>query len=579
MSLERRSKRIPCDEAARLVRCGARVAIQGSGGGIGEPTALLRAVRRRFDDAGEPGGLTLLHATGLGDKREIGTDLLAVPGLVKRDVAGHLGMAPAMAEMIRRNQIESFNFPQGVMSQMFGAVAARKPGVFTKVGLGTYIDPRLEAGRMNDAARLAAQQDPAGTDYVRVTEIDGHEWLFFPAWHIDVALVRGTTADTNGNVSSEQEAAVLEGIKIAQAAKSCGGIVIAQVKYLAQAGSIDPRTVRIPGTCVDYVVVDPLQKQTTLHEYDPALCGASRMPLDALAPLPLDHRKVVARRAAAELFPGAVVNLGVGMPDGIASVAAERGLLDELTFTVEQGLIGGRPAGGVIFGASYNPQAIIAEDDQFGFYDGGNLDLAFLGMAQCDAEGNVNVSKVGSMLSGCGGFINISQNAKRVVFCGTMTAKGFSCTAADGKLRIEREGSIRKFVERVEQVTFSGRRAREAGQAVLFVTERAVFSLRPEGVVLEEVAPGVDIERDVLQQMAFRPHVLPDLRQMNPDIFHEAERAANGSASYGSASHRRDMTTSNGTAPNGTAPNGTAPNGTAPNGTAANGQAEVACAR
>jgi len=508
----RRSKLIKAEEAAALVKDDAHVAIMGSGGGVGEPTAVIRAIRDRFHQLNAPRRLTLYHATGLGDKRAIGTDLLAIDGLVRRDVAGHLGMAPRMAAMIHDNRIESYNFPQGVISQMFRAIAARQPGVFTKVGLGTYIDPRVEGGRMNDLTRH-------GEQLVRVHEIDGEPWLFFPRWHVDVSIVRGTTADLLGNITSEQEAAVLEGIAMAQAAKACRGIVIAQVKYLAESGSLDPRQVRIPGTCVDYIVVDPQQQQTCVSEYDPALCGQSRVPLHQVAQLPLNARKVVARRAARELSPDAVINVGVGMPDGVASVAAEEGMLDKVTFTVEQGVIGGQPADGVIFGVAYNPQAIIQQTDQFNFYDGGNLDAAFLGMAEVDARGNVNVSKIGPMLTGCGGFINISQNARHVVFCGTFTARDFDCEVGGGRLHITREGRVRKFVRQVEQVTFSGSVARRSRQSVLYVTERAVFELGDDGVILREVAPGVDLQADVLDRMDFAPIVPGEVRPMDPGIF------------------------------------------------------------
>lgn len=412
--------------------------------------------------------------------------------------------------MIADGQIESYNFPQGVLSQMYSAIAAARPGVFTRVGLHTYVDPRLEGGRMNAITT---------EDLVRVMEIDGEEWLFFPRLKIDVSLVRGTTADPKGNITSEEEAAILEGISIAQAARACGGIVIAQVKYLAKGGTLDPRQVRIPGVVVDHIVVDPDQKQTCLDFYRPAYCGQVRIPLEKLEPLPLDVRKAVARRAAKELFPGAVVNLGFGMPDGIASVAAEEGIIDDLTFTIEQGIVGGRPVGGLVFGIAYNPEAIIGEDAQFNFYDGGGLDLAFLGMVQVDSAGNVNASKVPGMLSGCGGFINISQNARKVIFCGTFTARGLECDIGGGRLKITSDGSVRKFVEAVDQVTFSGAYARRRGQKVLYVTERAVFELLEQGMVLAEIAPGTDLERDVLGQMAFQPVVPADLKVMDPAIF------------------------------------------------------------
>jgi propionate CoA-transferase len=507
-----RNKVIGAAEAVNLIKDNDFVAIQGAGGGVAEPTAILKALGERYQRECAPHGLTLCHATGLGDKKEIGTDYLAWPGLVKRDIAGHLGMAPKMAQLILGNEMESYNFPQGVLSQMYSAIAARKPGVFTKVGLHTYIDPRVEGGKMNAVTK---------EELVRVVELEGEEWLFFPRFHLHVALVRGTTADTKGNITSEEEAAIHEGIAIAQAAKACGGIVIAQVKYLAEGGTLDPRSVKIPGIFVDYVVVDPQQKQTCLHVYNPAFTGQVKIPLATIPPLPLDVRKVIARRAAKELFPGAVVNLGVGMPDGVASVATESGLIHDLTLTVEHGIIGGMPAAGIIFGVSYNPEAIIAQDAMFNFYDGGGLDVACLGMAQADGAGNVNVSKIGNLLTGCGGFINISQNAKKVIFCGTFTAKGLACTIGDGLLRIDKEGAIPKFVEQVDQITFSGAYARRGAQTILYVTERAVFRLTADGLLLQEVAPGVDIERDILAHMGFRPCLPTVIELMDPGLFQE----------------------------------------------------------
>jgi propionate CoA-transferase len=503
---------ISLDEAARKIPDGACVAIQGSGGGVAEPTAMLKALRRRFDEENAPRDLTLIHATGLGDRDSCGTDLLAVPGLVKRDIAGHLAMAPKMGKLITDNVVECYNFPQGVISHLYSAIGGRKPGVFTKVGLRTYIDPRIEGGRMNARTRECEQ-------LVRVVELDGEEWLYFPRIKIDVALIRGTYVDTHGNLSYEEEAVLLEGNAIAQAARACGGIVIVQAKYLVDAGSIPPKSVRVPGIGVDYIVIDPHQSQTSKTYFHPALSGQSRVPVSELPPLPLDERKIVARRAAKELFPRAVVNLGVGMPDGVASVAAETGLHRTLTLTVEQGLVGGVPVGGIEFGVSYNPEAILPEDQQFNFYDGGNLELAFLGMAQADGEGNVNVSKVGRLLTGCGGFINISQNARKVVFCGTLTAKGLDCEVGGGRLKIRTEGSIRKFVDRVEQITFNGGLARESGRTILYVTERAVFELRPEGMTLIEIAPGMDLESDVLAHIGFRPRIAEPLKIMEAELF------------------------------------------------------------
>lgn len=509
-AVNRSIKVIDAAKAAALIGNGDFLAIQGSGGGVGEPTAVLRALRERFLQEGKPRNLTLCHATGLGDKNEIGTDLLALDGLIKRDIAGHLGMAPTMGQMILENRIEAYNFPQGVISHMFAAVGGRKPGVLTKVGLHTFVDPRLEGGRMNAITTESL---------VEVVQLAGEEWLFFHRFPITVAIVRGTTADARGNITGEHEGAYLESNAIAQAARANGGIVIAQVKNLARAGTLDPRSVRVPGVCVDYVVVDPQQKQHCLAEYDPSLCGDVKIPFESLPPMPIGIRKVIGRRAACELFAGAVVNLGVGIPDAVASVTGENGIIRDITFTVEQGLVGGQPAGGVIFGVSHCPEAMIREDDQFSFYDGGNLDLAFLGMAEADIDANVNSSRVGNLISGCGGFINITQSAREVVFCGTFTAKGLRVDVGHGKLHIQQEGQIRKFVKAVNQVTFSGSYARQRKQKVLFVTERAVFRLDPKGLVLTEIAPGVDLERDVLGQMDFEPHCDPDLKIMDAELF------------------------------------------------------------
>lgn len=503
-------KVVSAQQALACIKNGDTVAILGSGGGVCEPTYLLKALEQKFLAEGAPRDLTLMHANGIGDKESYGTDALAHEGLVKRDIAGHWGMAPKMAALAQAEKVEAYNLPQGVLSQMYGCIASHKPGVITKTGLHTFIDPRIEGGKMNASAK---------DDLVKVLQLDGEEWLYYPNIKPNVALIRGTTADARGNISCEEEAALLESISIAQAAKNSGGIVIAQVKYLAVEGSIPPKQVVVPGIYVDYVVVAPDQQQTCERVYDPALAGNVKSPVDALEPLPLSPRKVVARRAAKEVVRGGVLNLGVGMPAGIAAVAAEEGYLDQLTFTVEQGIIGGMPMGGVIFGVSYSPEAMIHQDLQFNFYDGGGLDACFLGMAQMDAQGNVNSSKTGSLLSGCGGAINISQNAKKVVFCGTFTAKGFKAALGGGQLSITAEGSIHKLVRQVDQITFSGRYAKEIGQPVLYVTERAVFRLTPQGVELIEIAPGVDLQRDILAQMDFEPLVSPQLKLMDAELF------------------------------------------------------------
>lgn len=503
------AKVITFEEAASMIRDDQTIAILGSGGGVCEASRMLKSIGSRFLKEGKPRNLTLLHPNGIGDKDSIGTDAVAYEGLVKRDVAGHWGMAPKMAMLALEEKIEAYNFPQGVLSQMMQAIAAHTPGVITKTGFHTFVDPRVEGGKMNKSAV---------EDLVEVLELHGEEWLWYKPYKVDVSLVRGTTADVNGNITFEEEAAVLEACSMAQAAHNSGGIVICQVKYLSE-GRAKPKDVVIPGIYVDYIVVDDEQKQTCERVYDPALAGTIRRPFSAVEPLEMSPRKIIARRAAKELKKGSVINLGVGIPDGVAAVAQEDGYLDELRFNVEQGVIGGMPMRGVIFGVSYNADAMIDQSLNFNFFDGGGLDCCFLGMAQMDAEGNINSSKTGKLLSGCGGAINISQGAKKAVFCGTFTAKGLKTEVEDGELRILKEGEIHKLVPAVDQITFSGKYAESVGQPVLYITERAVFEKRNGKIVLTEIAPGVDLEKDVLAQMDFRPEIAEDLKLMDADIF------------------------------------------------------------
>jgi acyl CoA:acetate/3-ketoacid CoA transferase len=419
-------------------------------------------------------------------------------------------MAPKVAQLALEERIEAYNFPQGAISQLLREIAGGRPGLVTHIGIKTFVDPRLEGGRLNAKTT---------EDLVHVTELGERECLFYPAFRIDAALIRATTADELGNLTFEEEAAFLEALSIAQATRASGGKVIAQVKYLTEAGTLHPQRVKVPGILVDALVLDPEQKQTSLRVYDPAFSGTVRTPTASLPRMKLNARKVVARRAALEIPAGAVVNLGVGIPDGVASVAAEEDLLDRFTFAIEQGHVGGVPAPGVEFGAATSPSATIDQPYQFDFFGGGGLDVAFLGMAQTDGEGNVNVSRYGSSLSGCGGFIDISQGTQRVVFCGTFTAGGMEAEVGGGKLHVVREGRHPKFVENVEQITFSGVLARERGQEVLYVTERAVFKLGERAIELVEIAPGVDLERDVLGQMTFEPEI-NTVEEMSSALFH-----------------------------------------------------------
>ena len=515
----RKNKVVSAKEAVQIIRDGDTVATGGFVG-TGFPEYVAIALEEYFEETGRPRELTLIYAAGQGDGQNRGLNHMGREGLVSRVIGGHWGLVPKLQKLAIDNKIEAYNLPQGVISHMFRDIAAGKPRTITSVGLGTFVDPANGGGKIN--ARTTS-------DIVERIQFDGQDYLAYKTLPVNVAILRGTTADTDGNITMEKEALTLEALAIATAARNSGGFVIVQVERVAEPGTLNARQVKIPGIMVDCVVVSPPEHhwQTFGTQYDPSFSGEVKVPVQSLPPMAMGDRKIIARRAAFELVPNSVVNLGIGMPEGVSSVANEEKIIDFLTLTAEPGVIGGLPAGGLNFGAATNTEALIDQPSQFDFYDGGGLDLAFLGLAQADAAGNLNVSKFGPKLAGAGGFINISQKAKKVIFVGTFTAGGLKVSVRDGVLSIDQEGKVRKFVQQVEHVTFSGAYAVSKRQPVLYVTERCVFRLTETGMELIEVAPGVDIEKDILQQMDFEPVISGTPARMDARIFRTAPMGLN----------------------------------------------------
>ncbi len=504
------NKQISPAEAANLVAEGATLAVDGFVGSA-TPEELLIALEARFAATGQPRGLTVLASTGQGDTQGRGLDRLAGEGMVRRLVTSYLNLNRTLQRALIDGKMEGYLLPLGVIVQLYREIAAGRPGLVTHVGLGTFVDPRQEGGRVN--ARTTE-------DIVEVVEVAGREWLFYPSMALDVGFLRGTEADEDGNITMEREIGSFQGPSFAQAVHNSGGTVIAQVERIVPRGALHPRRVEIPGHLVDHVVVARPENhhQTFATEFNPHFSGARAVVAD-MSPAPLDARKLIGRRAALELRRGDMVNLGVGIAGYVATVAREESCGDDFTLTVESGATGGYPAYNLDFGAAINAGSVIDHTYQFDFYDGGGLDITIVGMAQMDAAGNVNVSKLAHRIPGVGGFFNVTQGADRVVFCGLFTAGDQDIAVRPEGLEIRRDGAVTKFVQAVEQITFNARNALDKGQTVTAITERGVFAITEDGPLLTEVAPGVDVERDIFARMAFRPRVSADLKPMADFLF------------------------------------------------------------
>lgn len=510
------SKVITAEQAAALIQDGVTISSPIIGL-AGWPEEIGRAIAKRYEETGHPKGLTLVCGSAMGNHKDKGPHVIGLEGLITKYIGAHTHGSPNIGALIQNNKLLAYCFPQGVVVHMLREIAAKRLGVLSKIGLGTFVDPRVEGGKMNDLTRQAP-------DLNEVVTFGGEEYLWYKPFPIHVGLLRGTVADERGNLCMRKEGAYLEALQVAQAARNSGGIVMAQVEYVAKAGTLHAKSIEVPGVLVDYVVVAKNPQEYHMQSegiyYQPAFSGDVVMPLGSLPKLPFDDRMIILRRATLELTENSIVNLGIGIPDRLATVAAHEGVTDMLTLTTEVGAVGGVPAGWPNFGMTYNPEAFVCHPNMFDWYDGGGIDTAFLGMGEIDKFGNVNVSKFNGRPIGCGGFINITTTSKNIVFCGTFTTGGLKVAAEDGKVKILQEGNHKKFLDHVEQITFSGKYAAKNNKPILYVTERAVFKLLNGEVTLIEIAPGIDLEKDILAHMDFKPAISPNLKSMPEEIFY-----------------------------------------------------------
>jgi acetate CoA-transferase len=510
-----KAKIMTVEDAVSLIKDEDVIVFSGAGGGLSEPTKVILALADRYKKEQNPKNLTYWHATGLGDRANRGMSPLAQQGMVKRIFGGHWGQSPRLAEMAERNEIEAYNFPQGVMAQLLRTAAAHQPGLLSRTGIDTFVDPRQQGGRLNEVTT---------EELVKLVELDNKEYLFYPTIYPDIAFIRGTTADAEGYISMEDEIAYLDTLAAAQAVHNNGGIVICQVQRVVKKRTLHPKRISIPGYLIDVLVVDPEQSQLYVgSQVNRVFSGDYTLDLENITPLPLSQRKVVARRCLMEVKPGFVGNVGVGIADGIGTVAQEEGVSEEFTLTVETGPIGGATAQGIFFGATINLQALLDMPAQFDFYHGGGLDVCFLSFAEIDKKGNVNVHKFNGKIMGTGGFIDICQNTRKVVFCGTLRAGSLKESIVDKKLVIEQEGKFEKLIDTIPEVTFNGAEALKNGQEVIYITERAVFRLTSNGLELIEIAPGMDLKKDIFDQIGFSVNISKHLKEMDLRLFSEGK--------------------------------------------------------